>query len=259
MSETQTQQTTEDYVPQHVLANEPEEDATKPLQQSQDASQEPVEGAEDKPEVDAAEEHRKAERRREAQRIAYLTKQRYAEKARADALEQQIQQFRAQQGQPQQPSQQEFDALVERRAAALMAEQQRQARFSEWDQHGREQFGQEKFLEACNTVASFAAGSDAQRAALVDVAMDTEGGQRAIMELAENPEEAERILAMPPHRMALAIAKLAAPPATPAKPVSHAPPPIRPPSSGRARGEPDPERGDYGSFERWSAKVPWRR
>jgi hypothetical protein len=88
---------------------------------------------------------------------------------------------------------------------------------------------------------------------------DIEGGQKAIMELADHPDEAERILALPPHRMALALAKLAAPEPSKPKPVSSLPPPIRPPAGGRARGEPDPEKGSMEDYKRWSAKQEWSR
>jgi hypothetical protein len=60
-----------------------------------------------------------------------------------------------------------------------------------------------------------------QRRMLLAIALDVEGGQRAIIEMADDPEEAERILAMPPHRMALALTKLGATPTPEPKPVSN--------------------------------------
>lgn len=253
MSETTaTPAPAEEYVPRDVLTQEDNEDATKPLQQQGEA---PATNGE----AEAEEEKRRTERRREAQRIGYLTKQRYAEKARADAMEARLRELEQRQNGGAQPefTPQQFEQLVEQRAAQKVAAEQANARFSEWDQHGIEQFGQDKFREACKTVAELA--SDQQRQVLVDVAMDTEGGARAIMEMADNAEEAERILALPPHRMALAIAKLGAEKAPAPKQVSNAPPPIRPPAVGRARGEPDPERGSMSDFEKWSAKQQWRR
>jgi hypothetical protein len=255
MSETQTTPTPEpEYVPQNVLSSEPDE-------APQQEPQEPQDGGEAKPEGDAAEEQRKAERRREAQRIGYLTKQRYAEKARAEAAEarlREIEQRLAQYDPQHQPqaTQQDFATAVEQRAAQKVAEDAHNARFADWDGEGIKEFGQERFREACKTVAEMA--SDQQRQVIAAVAMDIDGGQRAIMELADKPDEAERILAMPPHRMALALAKLAAPETKP-KPVSNLPPPIRPPAVGRARGEPDPERGSMEDYKRWSAKQEWRR
>ena len=263
MSETQTQQPAEEYVPHDVLSAEDNEDATRPLQpppeQPRATPQEAADGAEDKPQADDAEEQRKSERRREAQRIGYLTKQRYAEKARADALEQRLRDYEQQLngGAPRQPTQQEFEALVDQRADQKIAAEQLRSRFNEWHKVGGEEFGEKKFQDAATVVGEIAGE---RGVALRDVLMDTEGSQRAIMEMADNPEEAERILALPPHRQALAIAKLgAAPAAPPPRPVSNLSPPIRPPTAGRARGEPDPEKGDMGSFERWSAKQQWRR
>lgn len=264
MSDTQT---TPEYRPQHVLAAEENEDATQPLPTPQEAPQPAQEAAEgppeDKSEVDPAEEARRAERRRDAQRIGYLTRTRNAEKLRAEAAEQRLREYEQaiarQSGQPHTPSQEEFQRAVEQAAAQKVAADERNERFRAWEAEGNDKFGSGKFLEACNTVANFA-GTDAQRGALVDVLLDSEGGQRALMELAGNAEEAERIMTMPPHRMALAIAKLGSEPAKqPPKPVSNAPPPVRPPTAGRARGEPDPERGDMDSYMRWSAKQNWRR
>jgi hypothetical protein len=269
MSETTQQPPAEQpYVPSESLAMEEGEDATQPLQQPQErAAAVDANGADgDKPEPTEAEQEedrKRTERRREAQRIGYLTKQRYAEKARADALEQRLQQYEQQQngGQPPQLTREQFEQMVETRAAQKLAEEQQSQRFHEWDEGGRKQFGRQPFIDACNTVAAMA--SDEQRQILRDVAMDTEGGARAIMELAENAEEAERILALPPHRMALAIAKLGAdakPAPTLAPPrVSNVPAPIRPPAAGRARGAADPESGNMDNYMQWSAKQNWRR
>jgi hypothetical protein len=261
MSETNTPPPVEEYIPRDVLSSETNEDATKPLQ-IQDAP--PPNGeADDKPEPTEAEredERRRTEKRREAQRIGYLTKQRYAEKARADALEQRLRAIEQQQNPgatEQPPSPEQLEQWVDQRATQKLAAEQHQTRVNEWDAAGIETFGQEKFRDACKTVAEMA--SEQQRRVLLEVAMDTEGGARAVMAMAEDAEAAERILALPPHRMALAIAKLAADKTPAAKAVSNAPPPVRPPTAGRARGEPDPEHGDMDAFMRWSAKQPWRR
>jgi len=257
MSETQTPTPAEpEYVPQNVLSSE------DPAPQHETPQQDADDAAEAKPEADSAEDQRRAERRREAQRIGYLTKQRYAERARAEAaetrlreIEQRLQQFDPQQAQGANP--QDFARAVEERAAQKVAQDAHNARFEAWDKQGVEEFGEQKFRDACKVVAEMA--SDEQRQIIASVALDIDGGQKAILELADNPDEAERILGLPPHRMALALAKLAAPTPQPAKaPVAHLPAPIRPPT-GRARGEPDPERGDMDTFMRWSAKQAWRR
>jgi hypothetical protein len=266
MSETQTPTPTEtpepappEYKPQHVLASEeqqqPPPQEAQPAAESEDAA-EPK--PEEKPAADSAEEQRKAERRREAARIGWLTKQKYEEKARADALEARLRALEQPPNGEQRPlTQEQFDQLVEQRAAQKVAQQQHNQRFSAWDSQGVKDYGEEPFRAACKTVADMA--SDEQRTMLASMVPDIEGGQKAIMELADNPEEAERILALPPHRMALALAKLAAPEAPKPKPVSTLPPPIRPPQAARARGEPDPEKGSFDDYKRWSSKVEWNR
>jgi hypothetical protein len=256
MSETVTETPSEVGPPGSSVSTEGE-DATKPLQNGAEASD--AGEHDDKPAPDAEEERKRTERRREAQRIGYLTKQRYAEKARADALEQQLREMQARinPNGAQQPSQEELERAIDRAAEQKLAAKQHAERFNAWDSKGVEEFGSDRFRDACKTVADMA--SDDQRRLLVDVALDTENGHRAIMELADNPDEAERILALPPHKMALALAKLGEP--APAKPVavSNTPAPIRPPAVGRARGEPDPEKGDMSAYMRWSAKQNWRR
>jgi hypothetical protein len=242
-----------EYVPQHVLSSE---DTPPPA--TQDTPPTPDTEAE----ADPAEEARKTERRREAQRIGYLTKQRYAEQRRAEAAEQRLAQMeqRLAQVDPQHAApqdQRDLDQLIEQRAEQRIAQRQHDETFKAWDKQGTDEFGTEKFREACKTVAEMA--SDEQRATLRAVVMDTEGGQRAVMELADNPEEAERVLALPPHRMALALAKLGTAAAPARTPQSNLPAPIRPPTAGRARGEPDPERGSMEDWNRWSAKQQWRR
>jgi len=241
-----------EYVPQHVLSSE---DDAPPAQPQPEPEPPPPE----KTREQELEERLANERRREAQRVGQLTRQRYEQKARADALEarlQQIEQHFAQQ-QPQQPqpqfTQADFDRAIEQR----VAQDAWQARVGEWDGAGKQEFG-EKFADACKTVADMA--SPEQRNMLLQIAMDTEGGQRAVMELAGNPAEAERVLALPPHKMALALTKLGAPPEAPKPPpVSSLPPPIRPPTAGRAATTPDPEKGGMDSFLRWSAQQKWRR
>src|SRR5947199_1651451 len=122
MSETQTTEAPSEIGPQGSSVSAEPEDATKPLQPdgssgrgTQEAAHENGE-AEAKP--DAEEERKRAERRREAQRIGYLTKQRYAEKARADAAEARLRELQTQAGTGgQQPSPQEVEQWIDQRAA----------------------------------------------------------------------------------------------------------------------------------------------
>lgn len=264
MSDTQTTPTPAEYVPQHVLANEENEDATKPLAPLPEATPATPEAElAETPEPEPEQESEEKRRRREAARIGYLTKQRFAERARAEAAEARLQaierQLAEQSGQQRQPTQQDYEAELNRRAEAIVQRQRQNDRFASWEAEGVKELGvsQEEFRDASETLAQMV---DPQRApALVEVLLDTPGGQRAVMHLAGNAEEAERILAMPPHKMALAIAKLGAPPEAPKpKPVSAVPAPIRPPAA-RSAAAPNPEHGDMASFLRWSATQEWKR
>src|SRR4051812_42872273 len=153
MSEPQTTEAPSEIDPPGSSVSAEPEDATKPLQGGTEAAHANGE-AEAKP--DAEEERKRSERRREAQRIGYLTKQRYAEKARADALEAQLAQMRAQTGQGgQQPTQEEVEQWIDRRAEEKLAIRKHNERFDAWDAKGREELG-EKFRDACKTVAEMA-------------------------------------------------------------------------------------------------------
>jgi hypothetical protein len=147
--------------------------------------------------------------------------------------------------------------MVEERAARLVAQREHASKISATVDAGNSEFGQADFTERCNIVSDLA--SPQQRGMLMTVVSDMDDGHKAIAALADNPVEAERILAMPPHRMALALAKLASsapPPAVAVAAASAAPAPIRPPSVGRARGEPDPNAG-MEDYLKWSAKTRW--
>lgn len=127
----------------------------------------------------------------------------------------------------------DIDTLVNQRAQQLAQQQEFTKRVSEWGNKGVAEFGAEDFNNACNIVASL--GDDRQVAIFREIITDpdaVEDGHKVVMALAENPEEAERILSLPPVKQALALNKLAAKvnkPATPApKPISKAPPPVTP-------------------------------
>src|SRR4051794_15812927 len=136
MSETVTETPSEIGPPGSSVSAEPE-DATKPLPGTQEAAHE---NGEDEAKPDPEEERKRTERRREAQRIGYLTKQRYAEKARADALEQQLREMQARinPNGAQQPSPQEVEQWIDQRAAQKLEAQKHNERFSAWDSKGVE-------------------------------------------------------------------------------------------------------------------------
>ena len=270
MSETQSQPTSDappappERQPTESLSQQADDDATRPLeygngQQQSDGEDKP----EDKPPEKSADELRKDERRREAQRIAHLTKNRYAQQARAEAaerkaqeLEQRLQQYTGQPAQGQ-PTAADIDRLTQERAQQLVAEQERVRRVNDWDAAGKVAHGEQEFAKACQTVADMA--DDTQRRTLLAVAMDVEGAQGAIVRMADDADLAERILRLPPHRMALELEKLAdKPEAKPTKPATTLGAPIKPPTIGHAKTLPDPN-GSWDQFQRWSATVNWKR
>lgn len=127
----------------------------------------------------------------------------------------------------------DIDTLANQRAQQMVEQQEFQKRVSAWDSAGAQEFGREEFNASCNLIASLM--DDRQQAAFMRTITDPEiieDGHKVIAALAEDPEEAERILSLPPVKQALALNKLAAKvnkPATPApKPISKAPPPVTP-------------------------------
>jgi hypothetical protein len=75
---------------------------------------------------------------------------------------------------------------------------------------------------------------------LIEAAQETDAPHAVLYDLGKNPEEAARILSLPPIRMAAAVAKLAAKTITPPAPkVSKAPAPVVP-VSGNGRADKDP-------------------
>ena len=272
MSETQSQPTSDappappERQPTESLSQQADDDATRPLEYGNGQEAKPEE-SEDKPPEKSADELRKDERRREAQRIAHLTKNRYAQQARAEAaerkaqeLEQRLRAYEAPaQGQGQgQPTAADIDRLTQERAQQLVAEQERVKRVNDWDAAGKTAHGEQEFAKACQTVADMA--DDTQRRTLLAVAMDVEGAQGAIVRMADDADLAERILRLPPHRMALELEKLADKPeaAKPTKPATTLGAPIKPPTIGHAKTLPDPN-GSWDQFQRWSATVNWKR
>lgn len=251
------------YVPQHVLSSEddpePQAEPATGAAETETATEAETENPA-KPEKTPEEKARERDNRRYAQAQAA----RYAEKARADAAEAQRAELAERLRRLEQPDQArtppapDIDRLVEERAARLVAEREHATRISATIGAGNSEFGQADFTERCNIVSDLA--SPEQRVRLMTVVSDMEDGHKAIAALADNPIEAERILAMPPHRMALALAKLAtsAPPPAAAVAPSAAPAPIRPPSVGRARGEPDPSAG-MDEYVKWESKQRWQR
>lgn len=127
----------------------------------------------------------------------------------------------------------------------------------------------ERFTDACNDVADFGSAKfpDFNEAvstfamlggpppALLEAvtALGKEDGARVYYELGKNPDEASRLLALSPARMAVEVAKMAAKPAA-APRVSAVPEPVVPIGSGNARTEANPARMSDAQWRDWFGK-----
>lgn len=88
--------------------------------------------------------------------------------------------------------------------------------------------------------------------ALVEAAQETGAAAKVLYDLGRDPDEAARILALSPTRMAVAVAKIAArPPTNP--PVSKAPPPIQPIGTA-SKVETDPDKMSAADWMAWRNK-----
>jgi hypothetical protein len=107
----------------------------------------------------------------------------------------------------------------------------------------RQMVEQQRFDDACNQIYEKGAAdfTDFDQAlanfrllgglpsTLIEAARETDAPHAVLYDLGKNPEEAARILSLPPIRMAAAVAKMAAKTVTPPAPrVSKAPEPVKP-------------------------------
>ena len=88
--------------------------------------------------------------------------------------------------------------------------------------------------------------------AVVEAAMETGEAAKVLYELGKNPDEAARIMALPPTKMAVAVAKIAVKPSS-APAVSKAPPPIKSLNGSGGKVETDPSKM---TMDEWEKKFP---
>lgn len=85
------------------------------------------------------------------------------------------------------------------------------------------------FENAANTITQALGDEIQKRPEFLQVITELDNGHQVYYELSRNPEEAERLLKMPSHKMILEIARMSANVAKPAvKPISKAPAPVTP-------------------------------
>jgi hypothetical protein len=181
-------------------------------------------------------------------RIDKLTWEKNEERRQREALEAQLRQYQQPVDQSQPSAGKPLTAEQIRAEAKRLLEQER------FDEACNKTFdaGKKNFPDWEASLRTFGMLGGAPQEFLEAVtAMD--GGHKVIHHLGQNPEAAERLLTLPPLRMAMELTRLeaslskASPP-----PVSKAPPPISP-VSGRAA---PPEPSEFGSTEEYAA---WRR
>jgi DNA polymerase III gamma/tau subunit len=169
-------------------------------------------------------------------RIDQLTREKHEEKRQREALEQQLQQYRQPAETTQQPAQRQMSADDVRAEAKRLIQQ-------------------EKFDEACNKVfdagkTEFSGDWDSSLRTFqmlggaspefLEAVTSMDAGHKVLHHLGQNPDVAERVLSLPPLRMALELARLESTvgQAKP-KPVSNAPAPINPIGGRSAPVEPE--------------------
>jgi hypothetical protein len=168
-------------------------------------------------------------------RIDQLTREKHEEKRQREALEQQLQQYRQPAEQTQQPNQRQMSADDVRAEAKRLIQQEK------FDDACNKVFdaGKTEFPDWDSSLRTFQMLGGASPEFLEAVtAMDA--GHKVLHHLGQNPETAERLLSLPPLRMALELARLESTvgQAKP-KPVSNAPAPINPIGGRSAPVEPE--------------------
>lgn len=183
-------------------------------------------------------------------RIDELTRLRYEEKRRADAYEAELARFRQPaSGESQQPGEQPNQPARDPVEVAKEQLLQEQAVQSFNDRcNGIYEQGTKDFPDFEQTLTNFRYLGGLPPA-LVQAAAEAGDAHKILYGLGKNPDEAARILSLPPAAMGAALAKMAAAPAA-AKPVSAAPPPIKP-IAGQGRVETDPDKMPIDQWMKW--------
>lgn len=158
-------------------------------------------------------------------RIEETNKRRAAEKEATD-LRAEVERLKA----GREPDPTSLDTAVEARASELVRQQEHAKRVKTWADDGAKTFGLASFNEKCNFLADLGAADRPDFMSIITDPEVTTASSKVVGYLTDNPEEAERILGLSAVKMALEIAKISDKvdkPATP-KPVSKAPPPVKP-------------------------------
>ncbi|CAJ0899715.1 hypothetical protein R6138_04365 [Ralstonia thomasii] len=179
-------------------------------------------------------------------RIDKLTWEKNEERRQREALEAQLRQYQQPADQSQPPAEKPLTADQIRAEAKRLLEQER------FDDACNKTFeaGKKEFPDFEKSLRTFGMLGGAPQEFL-EVVTEMDAGHKVIHHLGANPEEAERLLSLPPLRMARELARLETS-LSKAPPVSKAPPPISP-VGGRAA---PPEPSDFASTADY---IAWRK
>lgn len=153
-------------------------------------------------------------------------------------------------GSKPQLTQADFDKAVEAKAKQLASAERQNARAQSWLSAGVKDYGMEDFNARCDLVASLGAEDRPEFMQIVTDPDIIPDGHKVVALMADHPEEAQRILALDPMKMAVAIARFAQTAEKPVKAISAAPRPITP-IGGSARSSAPSDTDD---IKTWVAK-----
>jgi hypothetical protein len=129
----------------------------------------------------------------------------------------------------QQPAQQQPETDVEKAAERLVAQREFTAKVNSVIAAGEAEYDRDSFTQKCNLIADIGGEAVPEFMKIVTDADVVTDGHKVIAALADDPEEAERILSLNPVKMALAITKLSEKLSKPVtKKVSQVPAPVEP-------------------------------
>lgn len=205
----------------------------------------PETGTEQTPQAEEKQDDRPKHKPWFQERIDQLTREKYDARREADAAIAKLDEF--QRGiQPEGDKtvpQSEIDRIASQRAEELVKAKDFNAKCDAIYSSGKDDFP-----DFDDKISNFRMLGGLPQPFL-EAVTDLPDAQKVLYHLGDNLDDAARILNLPPMRMALELAKLSQAPVK-AKPVSNAPPPIRP-IDGTPKGEPDPEKMTTNDWIKW--------
>lgn len=192
-------------------------------------------------------------------RIGELTRQKNEEKREKEALRAENAALKAAKDAAGEPAegatgaltQAAFDAAVKTEAARLATQQETNKRAQSWLKAGVSEFGAGEFNERCALVVAMGADEHPEFMQIITDPDIIPDGHKVVAMLADHPEDAQRILSLPPIQMAAALARFATQARPEPKAISGAPRPITP-IGGSAKASTAPSDDD--PIDVWMAK-----